>query len=318
MKWKKLGKIFDPLDHLLSDSCKEFAQSPQTLVFDNFVRIYFSTRKKDGEKNYISYISYVDYDKSFKKILNISSKTVLELGKLGTFDEHGIFPINPLKIKNHLVAYTCGWSRRISVPVETSIGYVYSEDHGETFKRLDDGPILTASSLEPFLVGDPFVKIFNDQYYMWYIWGKDWVELDDPTPSRVYKIGMATSQDGLSWEKNHIPLIKDKLNPHECQALPTVIKIKNRYHMLFCYREANNFRANRLRSYKMGYAYSDDLKVWHRDDSLAGIETSEDSWDSDMLCYPHLFEVGDHFYLLYNGNEFGRRGFGLAILENEN
>jgi len=49
MEWKKLGKIFDPAQFQLSNNCKEFAQSPQTLVFDNFVRIYFSTRAKDNK-----------------------------------------------------------------------------------------------------------------------------------------------------------------------------------------------------------------------------------------------------------------------------
>jgi hypothetical protein len=34
-----------------------------------------------------------------------------------------------------------------------------------------------------------------------------------------------------------------------------------------------------------------------------------------MLCYPNLFECDGRTYLLYNGNEFGRHGFGIAILE---
>ena len=34
-----------------------------------------------------------------------------------------------------------------------------------------------------------------------------------------------------------------------------------------------------------------------------------------MQCYPHVFECDGKVYLLYNGNEFGRHGFGLARLE---
>jgi hypothetical protein len=34
-----------------------------------------------------------------------------------------------------------------------------------------------------------------------------------------------------------------------------------------------------------------------------------------MLCYPHVFELNAKVYMLYNGNEFGRYGFGLAELE---
>ncbi len=48
MKWKKLGKIFDPTDHSLPNGCVEFAQSPQALVCADFIRVYFSTRKRDA------------------------------------------------------------------------------------------------------------------------------------------------------------------------------------------------------------------------------------------------------------------------------
>ena len=54
---------------------------------------------------------------------------------------------------------------------------------------------------------------------------------------------------------------------------------------------------------------------WVRDDSSVGIDVTEGDWDSDMQCYPHVFECDGHIYLLYNGNEFGRYGFGLARLE---
>ena len=65
----------------------------------------------------------------------------------------------------------------------------------------------------------------------------------------------------------------------------------------------------------IGYAYSDDLTSWVRDDDNVGIDVSEGDWDSDMLCYPHVFECDGKIYLLYNGNEFGKYGFGIAVLE---
>jgi hypothetical protein len=34
-----------------------------------------------------------------------------------------------------------------------------------------------------------------------------------------------------------------------------------------------------------------------------------------MMCYPNLFSVDGRGFMLYNGNEFGRWGFGLAVLE---
>ena len=110
MKWKKLGKIFDPTKHKLSNNCHEFAKSPQALVFDDFVRIYFSSVEEDHTGKYLSHVSFVDFDKSFKNIIKISTDPVIELGELGCFDEHGIFPINIVRDKEKILAYTTGWN----------------------------------------------------------------------------------------------------------------------------------------------------------------------------------------------------------------
>ncbi len=320
MKWNKIGKIFDPRDHALPNGCKEFAQSPQTVVFENFVRIYFSTRQKDEHSGkFLSHIAFIEMDLELKNILRISDHSPIELGNLGTFDEHGIFPIHLVKEENRILAYTCGWSRRVSVSVETSTGLAISYDDGLTFSKVGEGPIFTTSLHEPFLVGDSFVRRYDGLYHMWYIFGERWIDNQiDPSPARVYKIAHATSTDGMNWERDSKQIIADKLNVDECQALPTVIWFNNRYHMYFCYREAIGFRTDKNKGYRLGYAYSDDIENWIRADEESGIDTTESSWDSDMMCYPHIFQVKEKIYLLYNGNEFGRYGFGLAELDQDN
>ena len=315
MKWKKLGKIFDPTEHKLINNCVEFAQSPQALVFDSYVRIYFSTRKKDKTGKYLSHIAFVDFDKKFEKILFISNKQVIPLGEIGCFDEHGIFPINVLKHNQKIFAYTTGWNRKKSVSADASIGFATSIDNGITFKKLGRGPILTASLYEPFLVCDAFVSIFNNKFHMWYIYGIEWSKfLANDEPDRVYKIAHATSDDGINWQKEGKNIISDKINMNECQALPSVIEYNKKYHMVFCYRHASGFRKDKDKSYKLGYAYSENLTDWTRDDDNLGIGLSDNDWDSDMMCYPHIFKVDDKVYLLYNGNEFGKYGFGIAEL----
>ncbi|MEO7992380.1 MAG: hypothetical protein ABI663_22710 [Chryseolinea sp.] len=316
MKWKKLGKIFDPTTHPAFSQFKGYAQSPQTLELEDRIRVYFSIRKADESGKFISYISFVDYDKEFKGIINTSTEQVIELGDLGTFDEHGIFPINPLQYEDKIYAYTCGWSRRVSVSVETSTGLAISNDGGYTFKKIGHGPVFSSSLHEPFLVGDSFVRVYNNVFHMWYIYGTKWTKFENENaPDRVYKIAHATSNDGLNWQRDGRAIVHDKLNDDECQALPSVLYWNGRYHMFFCYRYATGFRNNKNRGYRIGYAYSDDLEGWNRDDELGAIGVSESGWDSDMLCYPHIFQVANRVYLLYNGNEFGKYGFGLAILE---
>jgi hypothetical protein len=315
--WRKLGKIFDPTEHVLPNDCRQFAQSPQALVLDDRVRVYFSTRSIDKSNGkFLSHIAFVDLAKNLRRILGVSGETVIPLGNLGCFDEHGIFPMNVLRVGDAVYGYTCGWSRRVSVSVETAIGLAVSRDQGRTFQRIGAGPVLAASLHEPCLVGDGHVKVIGGKYHMWYIFGTGWARHGGAEPDRTYKIGHATSEDGIAWEKEEArQIIPDRLGPEESQALPSVIGLGGRHHMFFCYRQSTDFRTNRARSYRIGHAHSDDLVNWSRDDQDLELEVSAGEWDSDMLCYPHVFECDGEVYLLYNGNEFGRYGFGAAVLE---
>lgn len=315
MKWVKLGQVFDPCKFSLPNGCAEFAQSPQTLVFDDFVRVYFSTRIRDVHGKYLSHVAFVDFDKSFRNVINVCDQSVISLGGLGCFDEHGIFPFSVVRSGQQILAYTTGWTRRVSVSTDAAIGLAISEDDGWTFNKVGLGPVLAASLREPFLVGDAFVRVFEGVYHMWYIHGVCWLKQEKGAPpDRVYKIAHATSIDGISWHKEGRRIVADQLGENECQALPTVARIGSRYHMIFCYRQATDFRKNKHRGYRLGYAWSDDLRDWHRVDEQVGIDVADTGWDSDMLCYPHIFEMDGEVFLLYNGNEFGRYGFGLARL----
>ena len=316
MKWTKRGLFFEPQRYKLPNGCADFAQSPQALVFDDYVRIYFSTRSRDARGQYLSHIAFVDTDRTLTRVLRTSTDTVIALGGLGCFDEHGIFPINVVRHAGRVHAFTCGWNRRVSVPVETAIGLAVSHDEGLTFERVGPGPVMAPSLDEPFLVGDPFVIVRGGVWHMWYIYGTRWVESpSDPGPARVYKIAHATSADGIEWRRNGAAIVCDVLGPDECQALPTVFEHDGRWHMYFCYRQAIDFRNNRERGYRLGYASSPDLSRWTRDDAAAGIDVSAAGWDSDMLCYPHVFSCDQDVYMLYNGNAFGRDGFGVAVMD---
>jgi hypothetical protein len=259
----------------------------------------------------------VELSKDLTEVIRVSDAPVIPLGELGCFDEHGIFPMNVLRVGEEVYGYTCGWSRRVSVSVETAIGLAISRDQGLTFQKIGPGPVLAASLHEPCLVGDAFVKQALGQFHMWYIFGTGWRRYSAAgEPDRTYKIGHAISSDGRHWIKEEArQIIADRLGEAESQALPTVIELDGRFHMFFCYRQSFDFRTNRARGYRIGHAWSDDLSSWTRDDEGATLEGTPGEWDADMQCYPHAFECDGNAYLLYNGNEFGRGGFGAAVLE---
>lgn len=318
MRWRKLGRIFDPTHHRLPNGCVQFAQSPQALVFDDFVRIYFSTRAVDPlNGKYLSHVAFADFAKNLRDVRRVAAKAVIELGGLGCFDEHGIFPLNVVRHGDVVYGYTCGWSRRVAVSVETAIGLAVSRDDGLSFQRIGDGPVLAASLHEPCLVGDAFVRVDDGIWHMWYIFGTEWRRYDaHSAPDRTYKIGHATSTDGVHWDKEEArQIVSDVLGPDESQALPTVVTIDGIHHMFFCYRPSYDFRTARGRGYRIGHAVSRDLANWTRDDASLALVGTPGDWDGDMQCYPHAFECDGRVLLLYNGNEFGRHGFGLAELE---
>lgn len=314
-KWKKLGKIFEPQKIEDISWLKEFAQAPSVLIFDKFVRVYFSCRPLPDDKGqYVSYSAYVDLNRyNLFEIINISRNPILKLGDLGTFDEFGTYPTSVIKNGDDILAYYGGWTRSESVPFNVAIGIAKSNDNGETFTKLDNGPILSYSMDEPFILSGPKIRRFNNQWYLWYISGKKWI-LDNGKPEPVYKIRMATSDDGINWIKNNKDIIEDKIEENEAQASPDVFFFKEKYHMFFCYRYSSNYRGKE-NGYRIGYASSDDMFNWLRDDAKAGIDVSDVGWDSEMISYPHVFELDKSIYMLYLGNQVGKFGFGLAKLE---
>ena len=316
MRWNKLGLVFDLRAHPVPFGCGDFAQSPQALVLEDRVRIFFSTRSREPDGQYLSHVAFVDMRKDLGAVLGLAQWPVLAPGALGTFDEHGIFPMNVLRHGGLVYGYTTGWSRRVSVPVETGIGLAISADDGLTFTRQGPGPVLSASLDEPFLVGDGFVRVIDGLFHMWYIFGTAWRRpAPDAAPERVYKIGHATSTDGIVWTKEGRKIVADRLGPDEAQALPCVFDLGARHHMVFCYREQVDFRTHPGRGYRIGHAWSDDLVDWTRDDAELPLTGTPGEWDADMQCYPHVFTCDGTTYLLYNGNAFGRFGFGAARLD---
>lgn len=313
-KWEKLGKIFDPRDHTNVGWMQEFAQSPSALILEKRVRVYFCSRPSPTPDGlYLSFLSYIDLDRrNLLRILKICPEPILSLGAYGTFDEFGTNPISVIRHQDEVRVYYAGWTRCESVPFNAAIGLAISRDNGDSFTRLGEGPVLSYSPDEPFLLGSPRIRKYGEEWHLWYASGQDWLE-SDGRPEPVYKIRMASSRDGIEWVKFGKDLLESKLGEHECQACPDVIFRDGKYHMFFSYRHSHNYW-NKEGGYRIGYASSVDRMSWARCDEMAGLSVSESGWDSEMVSYPHVFVLDGETYMLYQGNQMGRSGFGLARL----
>lgn len=313
-KWKKLGRVFNPQDITGVPWLDSFAQAPATLVFDDFVRVYFSCRPKpDSNGQYESRSAFVDLRRDNLQIIErLAKQPILPLGDRGTFDEFGTYPTSVIRHNDKVLAYYGGWTRCESVPFNVAIGVAESSDQGETFTKLGPGPVLSYSQDEPFVLSGPKIRRFNNRFFLFYIAGTEWIPNGD-RPEPVYKIRMATSDDGLSWTRHRKDLITSRIEEREAQASPDVFFCGKRYHMFFCYRYSLNYRGKQ-NGYRIGYAYSDDLYTWTRDDERVGIDVADEGWDSEMISYPHVFELDKKTYMFYLGNQVGKYGFGLAEL----
>lgn len=292
-----------------------FAQGPKALLFPHFTRVYYSCRRDSKDAKFISEPHFVDFSPDFGEILAFSETQVVEDASLGSFDEHGIFPLDVVRCGDELLGFSGGWSRRSSVSIDMSIGKLISQNDGLTFERTGEGPALTHSVAEPFLVGDPSVLMVNGLLHMFYISGTRWARSPEGVPERTYLISHRVSLDGSSWVPvpGGKPVPIPPLSRWEAQAMPSLVRVENWWVMFFCYRDTFGFRENPEKMYRLGVAYSENLVDWTRVEF--DLTSWRKEWDSKMMAYPNAHLRGEHLYLLYNGNGFGRQGFGGARFE---
>ena len=139
---------------------------------------------------------------------------------------------------------------------------------------------------------------------MWYVSGTGWTMGQHPEPN--YLIRYAESTDGIEWRTSGRICIGYSYPGEHAIARPHVIKDGSLYRMWYSHRGD---------AYQIGYAESDDGMEWTRKDKEAAIRVSAAGWDSEMVCYPWVGDIGGRRRMLYNGNSYGRTGIGQAILE---
>lgn len=308
MAWRKLGMIFN-LSKYNIGWIKSHAMLPTPLLLEDRIRVYFTGRDFDGH----SRISFVDLKRENpEKIIYVHDKPLLEVGKLGTFDDSGTTATCAIKMGKDIYLYYNGYNRRVTIPYSNSIGIAVSNDGGMTFSRLFEGPIVDRNAREPYFAIGAWVMRENEIWHMWYGSGTGWLMVQRK-PEPLYVIKYAKSLDGINWQRDNITCIHP-MTQEEANVRGTVIKENNKYKMWFCYRGSRDFRDG-VDSYRIGYAESEDGINWQRDDSRAGIELSESGWDSKMQAYPAVIDVNGKLYMFYNGNGFGYEGFGCAVWE---
>ncbi len=233
--------------------------------------------------------------------VGIGDAPVFDVGTLGAFDENGVS--YPWIVRSGGVEhmYYVGWMPTVRTPFQNHVGLAVRTGGG-AWQRASRAPILERTDEEFLSLGSCAVLIEDGLWRMWYTCFQRWGERDSE-PKHVYVIKYAESSDGRVWRRPNVVCI-DLAAPEEYSiGRPSVVARDGRYHMWYSYRGAR---------YRIGYAWSDDGVRWTRRDDLAGIDVSPAGWDSEAICYSHVFEWRDALYMLYCGNDYGRGGLGLA------
>lgn len=286
------------------------AQVPSPdLLPNHHIRIYYSTR---DERNR-SLTSFVEVDAADpSRILYVHDRPILELGELGGFDDAGVMPSCIVNYEDKKYLYYSGWNTSTTVRYRNCIGLAVSEDGGTSFRRAFRGPILDRTKDEPHLVVTPHVIIEDGLWRMWYCGCTEWTMVNG-VPEPHYLIKYAESEDGVVWRRDNRVIIP---YAHEAEAIgrPMVVHEDGVYKMWYSYRHVDDYRSDSRKSYRIGYAESRDNAIWERKDDQVGLELSEEGWDSEMMAYAYVLDYSGTRYMFYNGNGFGRSGFGYATI----
>ena len=272
------------------------------------VRIYFATR--DNQNRSVATFIECEGDNP-QNITYVHNKICLGLGELGTFDERGAMISCLVEHEDKLYMYYTGWNIGVDVPYRLSIGLAVSSDNGLTFERYSNGPILDRSIYDPAYCCTPYVMKIDGKWKMWYLSGVKW-KIHDNHPEPYYHVKYADSLDGIDWERvGKVSLDFD--DDIDAIGNQTIIYEDNIYKMYYSYRKAYGYRSDPTKAYRLGYAISyDGIKFTPRND-LFEITGERDEWETIMNAYPRIYTFKGKKYLLYNGNGFGKSGFGYAV-----
>jgi len=303
--WKKIGLIFEPTNRF--NWMVTHATVPTPLhLYDDIFRIYFSTRNSLNH-NQVGYIE-IDINNPFE-ILKISEKPVIGVGELGMFDCDGIYGTCIVPYENKLYFYYAGWNAGLRGLFNSALGLAISVDGGLTFEKIRTYPIMHRSEHNPWAAMAPFVIQDNGLWKMWYASGVKMFLNDNGILKSNYDIKYAESVNGIDWNQTgiiSIPLAGIDSNI----ARPCVIKEDGIYKVWYPHITLKE------EQYRIGYGESQDGIVFERLDLQIDmpIAQNENDFDNRAVTYPFVFEHKSKKYMLYNGNEFGKAGIGLAIL----
>lgn len=303
--WQKLGLIYCPSGHDQHPKLLSHAANPLPVLIDGDVyRIFFSGRDADNRSS----VGAVDVDIVRREIIHVHRRPFFENGPESSFYADGVSIGNCYHVDGRQYMLFMGWQTPKGQHWRGDIGrLVVSSDL--TLALDSDLPFMTSNEFDPISLSYPWViEGEGGGFTMWYGSTSTW---DGGNGEMVHTINFAASSDGHHWIREGLA-VPYELGIAQAFSRPTVVRdAQGDYEMWFSYRSGTG------QKYRIGHAVSENGKAWTLALNNAGIDVSDDGWDSEMIEYPFVFDHKNERYMLYNGNGYGKTGFGLAVLKRE-
>ena len=298
MRWVKLGRLYEP--RAVHPKLVTHAANPLAMPLDgDLFRIFYSGRDADNRSS----VGCVDIDIARRTVELVHSRPAFGHGPEGSFHSHGVSLGNCYEASGRRFMLFMGWQRPSGEHWRGDIGRLIVRE--DLTLALEDGPpLMGASPEDPVSLSYPWVlRDEEGAYRMWYGSTRMW---DAGNGEMLHVINEASSDDGHRWTRHGLALPYE-LGVAQAFSRPAVALRAGGHEMWFSYRGAGD-------KYRIGYA-TNDGGGWVLRLEEAGIDPSPSAWDGEMIEYPFIFDHAGARYMLYNGDGFGRTGFGLAVLE---
>ena len=287
------------------------AQLPTALpLTDRLWRVYFGARDCDNRARVLA----IDLDPSANmRIVAEHFNPLLDRGSLGAFDHEGVTPSAAVNIDGQIRLYYIGVSVRKDVRSQTSIGLAVSDD-GLTFRRPFAGPAYGTGPFDPYFNSAPAVRKTVQGFRMWYVGGAAWREVNGELEP-FYEIRTTHSADGMIWSAHSQTAVG--LEPPSVAGLGRPWNIEEaQEERLYFSRRGENYRTAGDGAYRLMSVRVNDQGVAVGDAEPVEFDNPPAPGDFDgwMQAYACIAPYGGDLIMFYNGDDFGRAGFGWARL----
>nr|WHW29467.1 hypothetical protein [uncultured bacterium] len=302
-KWRKLGLLYAPTGPDRHPKLASHAANPLPVHHqDDVYRIFYSGRDAFNRSS----VGAVDIDIVSRHVVTDHPMPFFVHGAPGQFFESGVSIGNCYEAGGVRYMLFMGWQTPSGGHWRGDVGRLIV--HSDLTLELDgDTPLMSASLVDPISLSYPWVRSNEDGGFdMWYGSTATW---DAGNGEMLHQLNHAVSADGHAWNRKGLA-VPCELGVAQAFSRPTVAGGPDgSLDMWFSYRGAPG------KAYRIGHAMSKDGRKWELSLNEEELGVSAEGWDSEMTEYPFVFDHKGRRYMLYNGNGFGKSGFGLAVLE---